>query len=322
MKTPRVWHAAGRWWRPWSIRIAYVALGAWLAVFAVVACTLWLAQDAWIYQAAGDRLNAGHQVYALTAGDRVIEMRPPYWTVPLLYPPPIAVIWRVLAALPFGIEIWQAAMMALLGAVVVVAIRDGRRWLVVLIAPMIGIEWAAGNVASAIVAVALGVGASRDSRWGLAVGLVAAIKIVPLALAAVFVARRDWRACVYVGMTIAVTYLVSILAVGIGPHLQYLGIVAQTAPQPWSASYLSGIAWLSPVVLVGGTLIACMARRRAHLVSVVTMIVGAPALSPVSLLPLLALGVGPADVRPIGGHPDAAMTHRGTRRSPAALKRG
>src|SRR4051794_6641179 len=55
--------------------------------------------DAWNYLAAGERLNAGHPLYALTAGDRPIQILPPYWTVPLLAPPPIAVIWRPLALL-------------------------------------------------------------------------------------------------------------------------------------------------------------------------------------------------------------------------------
>src|SRR5438093_1020563 len=53
--------------------------------------------DAWNYLAAGERLNAGHPLYALSPGDRPVTLVPPYWSVPLLAPPPIAVAWRPLA---------------------------------------------------------------------------------------------------------------------------------------------------------------------------------------------------------------------------------
>ena len=55
--------------------------------------------DSWNYLAAGERLNAGHPLYALVPGDRPVPIVPPYWTVPLLSPPLIAVIWRPLALL-------------------------------------------------------------------------------------------------------------------------------------------------------------------------------------------------------------------------------
>ena len=54
------------------------------------------------YYAAGERLNAGHQLYQLQAGDRPVANsdQPNPWSAPLLSPPPIAVVWRVLALLP------------------------------------------------------------------------------------------------------------------------------------------------------------------------------------------------------------------------------
>ncbi len=60
------------------------------------------AWDAPTYLAAGERLNAGHNLYALVAGDRPVLLDPPYWIVPLLSPPPIAVLWRPLALLGSG----------------------------------------------------------------------------------------------------------------------------------------------------------------------------------------------------------------------------
>ncbi len=81
--------------------------------------------DAITYLAAGERLNAGHDLYALVAGDRRIWVNPPYWTVPLLSPPPIAVVWRPLAALPneWGIGIWWIANVATIAAVVAGLLR-------------------------------------------------------------------------------------------------------------------------------------------------------------------------------------------------------
>jgi len=76
---------------------------AWVAFWVILACGLFLGADQITYQAAGERRNAGHALYALSAGDRHIAPDPPYWFVPILYPPLISVIWRPLAALaPVG----------------------------------------------------------------------------------------------------------------------------------------------------------------------------------------------------------------------------
>ena len=77
-----------------------------------------LGWDTRTYLAAGERLNAGHALYALGPGDRWIWINPPYWTVPILYPPPIAVMWRPLAILPneWSIGIWTFVDTLLLGA--------------------------------------------------------------------------------------------------------------------------------------------------------------------------------------------------------------
>jgi hypothetical protein len=56
--------------------------------------------DAFTYLAAGERLNDGHPLYALSAGDRPVDLHPPFWTVPLLSPPSIAVVLRPFALLP------------------------------------------------------------------------------------------------------------------------------------------------------------------------------------------------------------------------------
>jgi hypothetical protein len=56
--------------------------------------------DAIVYLAGGERLNAGHLLYALSPGDRIVGIKPPFWTVPILSPPFMAVLFRPLALLP------------------------------------------------------------------------------------------------------------------------------------------------------------------------------------------------------------------------------
>jgi hypothetical protein len=57
--------------------------------------------DAVVYLAAGERLNAGHLLYALSPGDRIVALKPPYWTVPTLSPPFMGVLFRPLVVSQF-----------------------------------------------------------------------------------------------------------------------------------------------------------------------------------------------------------------------------
>ena len=52
--------------------------------------------DAYTYFAAAQRLNVHHVLYRLSPGDIRIALHPPYWSVPILSPPFMAVIWRPL----------------------------------------------------------------------------------------------------------------------------------------------------------------------------------------------------------------------------------
>jgi hypothetical protein len=86
-----------------------------------------IGQDTWNYLAAGERLNAGHSIYALVARDRPILLEPPS-TVPLISPPLVAVLWRPLAFLPdwLGMWAWWAASAAAMLATTVWIILKGR----------------------------------------------------------------------------------------------------------------------------------------------------------------------------------------------------
>src|SRR5436853_644473 len=77
---------------------ALVLLGAILEVFLLLRTDLQhpadLGNDESNYLAAGERVADRHDLYGLVAGDRPAAIdNAPYWTVSLLSPPPIAVIW-------------------------------------------------------------------------------------------------------------------------------------------------------------------------------------------------------------------------------------
>ena len=50
--------------------------------------------DADTYRAAGERLNAGHELYRLQEGDRPVLIIPDLFTQPLVSPPPMAGLRR------------------------------------------------------------------------------------------------------------------------------------------------------------------------------------------------------------------------------------
>src|SRR4029079_4401518 len=67
----------------WFGVIAF-ALVAWLAVFRTFGFDPTVpGSDAWNYLAAGERLNAGHPLYALSAGGRNVALRPTVSAPPL-----------------------------------------------------------------------------------------------------------------------------------------------------------------------------------------------------------------------------------------------
>src|SRR5918993_5378221 len=159
--------------------------------------------DAFTYLAAGERLNAGHLLYALSPGDRPVDLNPPYWTVPLLSPPPIAVLFRAFAALPpdTGAYAWWALQLV---ALTVSLVMLGRRkplltagTMLVLLIPTV-YEIGVGNLNSMVL-----LGTILTWRWATrgperAAGVVAAIltvvKLTPAALGWWLIVTRRWRA--------------------------------------------------------------------------------------------------------------------------------
>ena len=253
--------------------------------------------DATSYLAAGERLNAGHDLYRLQPGDRPVLVIPSLFTAALLSPPPIAVVWRPLAALPFGWQLWIAATwIALLGTIVFLVVRIGPRMvlLVFLLSHAIGEQLAVANANAFIPAMYVLLWIHRDRGWiGALVATAAAVKLAPIALAGWLAGRRNLRA-IGVGIgTFGVIGLVSLLGAGIESFVDYLRVVPSNNPTPLSLSGWTGIGPASYVFLASATVASAATGDRWPRLSfglgVLGAVLGTPALYASGLVGLLAL---------------------------------
>lgn len=258
--------------------------------------------DAFTYLAAGERLNAGHPLYALSPGDRPVDLNPPQWTVPLVSPPPIAVVFRPFALLgDAGAYVWWALQLLSLATALVML---GRRvpplllaaFMFILLIPTV-YEIGVGNLNSMILLGTILVWryATRGpERAAGAIGAVmTAVKLTPAVLVWWLLATGRRRAFAAALVTGVVALGVSILGAGFNTHVEYLRLLASGtafAPSPLSlagmAVYLgapASVARLLPTAFAIGGLIAVLALRRrpaaAFGVAIVTMIYGSPSVS-------------------------------------------
>lgn len=254
--------------------------------------------DANVYRAAAERLNAGHSLYALSPGDRPVLILPSF-TAPLLSPPLIAVLWRPIVVLPFGFELWNiACAAALLGTISYLVLRVGMR-ATVLAAAMslpIGEQLVAGNVAAFLPGLFIAIWIHRrDPRVGAIVGVIAALKITPGVLGGWFVGLHRGAAVRWLVLGAISSGMLSLVGAGFAAYLAYPGVLSSTSPSAMSLSALSGIAWMSPAVLVAGTVASALLWRWPRLsfaVGIGTIVVGSPALY-FSTFVLLLAGLAP-----------------------------
>lgn len=255
--------------------------------------------DAFTYLAAGERLNDGHLLYALSPGDRPVDLKPPYWTVPLLSPPPIAVVFRPLALLPddLGPYVWWAACIVSIVGTLLIMLR--RRPILIGLAILvlsipIVYEIGVGNLNSLLLAGIVGawylVVRRHDVGAGIVIAGMTALKLTPVVLAWWLITQRRWsalRAFVVAGLAIA---MVSVLGAGLDAHLEYVGIVRQTSAAGTSDLSLAGMArfagvdpgvasLLPAIALLAGFVAIWLLRARpgpAYAVAVLTMLLGSP----------------------------------------------
>lgn len=273
-------------------RLAAVAA---VMFFAIFTSTL-AADDGVTYYAAGERLNAGHSVYALTAGDRPVWINPPYWTSPLLSPPLIAVLFRPLALLPISVAmlIWVGGQAVSILTLVFLVVRDRRSLATTLaLALPLGLAMVLGNVNGFLL---VGYAAAWRFRHVPAVGaliaLMGSVKILPFALVGWLVARRDLRALVWFAAACVGCLAVGIVGAGWQAHLDYLGVLATSLPQRGSVGDITGIRWFPAAALIAGTILAASLRgRSSYRASLLTIVFAAPTYGPTVEGQLLALVV-------------------------------
>jgi Glycosyltransferase family 87 len=196
--------------------------------------------DARTYFAAGERLDAGHELYSLRPEDRVVppELLGPGSTVPLLSPPLVAVPWRALALLPESVALatWWCLMTALIAWTLLVLVRAGALTggLAAALAAM-PLVWqiAGANVNAMLIAGAtcawIAWARGRTTVAGAILGALVIVKIEPLPLAVWAVACGGWPGLRGVVAGALAAGLVSLLGAGVGSHVAYIGVVVDAA---------------------------------------------------------------------------------------------
>jgi hypothetical protein len=258
--------------------------------------------DAFTYLAAGERLNAGHLLYTISPGDRPVDSNPPYWTVPLLSPPPIAVVFRAFALLPgdSGAYAWWALqLLALATALIMLARRLPIHLaiaMLVLLIPTV-YEIGVGNLNSMlllglILVWRFAVGDHEPAAGAIAAVMTAA-KLTPAMMLWWLLVTGHQRA-VAAGIATGIALLgISVLGAGLDAHLEYLRILRDGSSVGMSALSLGGMATfvglpsdvarlLSPIAIVIGLVLVVLLRKSpgiAFAVAVITMIYGSPAVS-------------------------------------------
>ena len=281
------------------------ALGALVVgVVYVYAVNQFIPVDAYGYLAAGERLNAGHPLYSISPGDRTLL--PEMISYVLLYPPPIAVVWRPLAALgSWTVYAWWliAAAVALGTAVFVVAARPVAGS-IALIALFAGVAFL--SLIGSFNAFILGAGAGawylgRASRWNLAavmLGLVVAIKpiAIPLLLWAAVRGTGRWRAIPGAAAGLGVGLGIGLFAGGPSVYVEWLNVALSNAGAPQTGLSPAHLApWLPAVILGVGVVCAIwLPTTAAYVIAVIATALGHPSANAgsIALLILIALAAG------------------------------
>lgn len=223
--------------------------------------------DAWNYLAAGERLNAGHLLYALSAGDRPVGLAPPYWSVPLLSPPPIAVAWRPLAVLgDASMILWGVAgLVASAAAFAVIAVRAtlALAAVVTILAAAVAIQALSGNVNALLFPLLVVAWIVRSRPWavGTIVAIAASIKLLPLLLILWLISAGRRRAVIATVIALAAIGGASLLGAGPSAFGDWLRAVPLSAPAPGSVATILGV---SSTVILAAAAIAVIAAAAAR----------------------------------------------------------
>ena len=234
-----------------------------------------LGTDVATYFAAGQRLLAGHEIYALSPGDRPVPIWPPFWTVPLVGPPTIAVLWAPLAALvPPIVSIygWWLAAFLVTTAVFVWTVLRGH-WLVALAGAALTfstiITGLTGNMNGLLIGALCAMWfvsqrpqtTRRDVAIGVVIALATALKFGPAIFGLWLLAMGRWRAAAATAVAGAAIALVTVIVAGPDIVPTYLRLAADTATggvTPYSAGGILQSLGLSHGIVVAAPLLVAV----------------------------------------------------------------
>jgi Glycosyltransferase family 87 len=222
---------------------------------------IWLAMggkpgDAFTYLAGGQRLNAGHLLYALLPGDNPVLLNPPYWTVPLLSPPLMGAIWRPLALLPMdaGVYLWwffviasSSMVMGLLLARVPTLAGAAVLLLSVSLVVQIAVANVDGLLMSGILGVWIFTKREHERAAGAVAALMTALKVTPFIFAWWLLTQGRKQAVVAFLVTGLATLAVSVVGAGIDSHIRFLQIIGETSASGSTPGSLAGLGRLAGV---------------------------------------------------------------------------
>ena len=280
--------------------------------------------DTWAYAAAGERLNAGHDLYALAPDDRRVDLEPPFWTIPLVSPPPVAVLWRPLAALgsPAWVVWWLGGLiscLALAGAILVRGAPSAVLGLTVL-SPALTQAAISGNANAYLIPLIFLAWQLRDRAWlvGLILATAAAIKLSPILLL-LWLLRARRLSAIWAALLIGVAILlVATLGAGVPSWVEWLAAAPSDAPAPSSLAGLTGLSTALSAIVVsaicGAILLFTRSERLWFAMCVGAAVFASPALYVATFAMLVAA------LSPLVGSGGATMPTGGSRSRSAASR--
>ena len=258
--------------------------------------------DARTYFAAGERLNAGGELYRLSPGDRRIppELMGAGTDAPLLSPPLIAGIWRPLALLPEPVAVWAwwtAMALLIVGTLLAIAHANPMVAAGALLGAGAPLIWQVSGanlnalVISGGTAIWLLARAGHPFAAGVVACSLAVLKLTPVLLVLWLLVttvgrlRQDALRGVLVGGGAATA--IAVAAAGVESHFAYLEVVRDAATTPTAYSLgglLQRLGVATPVATLAAPLIAIactftviLLRSRPRLtfgLASITMVVG------------------------------------------------
>lgn len=192
--------------------------------------------DASVYFAAGQRLNAGESLYHWLPGERAVNFVQGMPGVALISHPTIAVPWRLLALMPgdSSMWIWWVGGLAAVLLSSWVVLRDST----VAVAGSVlllgfDLSWSAlsGNVNAYLIPVLLGVWVAwtraRSAATGGLVALAVAMKLTPVLLVWWLVVSRQWAALRWAIAGLFVALVLTIAVAGLSSTSEWFDVARQ-----------------------------------------------------------------------------------------------